>query len=248
MIEVNGVTKCYQLGVVSLTALRGVSFRIEAGELVALLGASGSGTSTLLNILGCLEAPTTGSYRLDGTEVSRLRGAQLAAVRNRTMGFVVPRVSLLPRLDALANVELPLVRAGSGSAASQRQARQALAAVGLADQAHLRPHELSAGQQQRVAIARALVTAPQVILAAEPTGTLDAGSRTEIMCLFQRLTREQGITVVVATREADVAAATRRILRLQDGVIESDEPVRTRRPAGGALGALQTAGRTSLAR
>ncbi len=233
MIEVEDVTKSYQLGAVTVAALRGVSFRIEAGELIAIMGPSGSGKSTLMNILGCLDVPTAGSYRLAGQEVSRLRDDELARVRSRTIGFVFQSFNLLPRLDALGNVELPLVYAGTGSAARRRQALQALEAVGLADRVHHRPRELSGGQQQRVAIARALVTQPSIILADEPTGNLDTRSSSEIIGIFQRLNRERGLTVIFVTHEADVAAYTRRILRVRDSLIERDEPVLAPRLAVG---------------
>ncbi len=233
MIEVEDVTKSYQLGAVTVAALRGVSFRIEAGELIAIMGPSGSGKSTLMNILGCLDVPTSGSYRLDGVEVGQMNDDQLAAVRNRKIGFVFQSFNLLPRLDALGNVELPLVYVGTSSAARRRQALQALEAVGLADRVHHKPRELSGGQQQRVAIARALVTQPSIILADEPTGNLDTRSSSEIIGIFQRLNRERGLTVIFVTHEADVAASTRRILRVRDGLIERDEPVLAPRPAVG---------------
>ena len=233
MIEVEDITKSYQLGAVTVAALRGVSFRIEAGELIAIMGPSGSGKSTLMNILGCLDVPTAGSYRLAGQEVSRLRDDELARVRSRTIGFVFQSFNLLPRLDALANVELPLVYTSAGSAARRRQALQALEAVGLADRVHHKPRELSGGQQQRVAIARALVTQPSIILADEPTGNLDTRSSSEIIGICQRLNRERGLTVIFVTHEADVAAYTRRILRVRDGLIESDAPVLAPRLAVG---------------
>ena len=231
MIDVTDITKTYQMGDVVVQALRGVSFHIDAGELIAIMGPSGSGKSTLMNILGCLDVPNSGSYRLDGVEVGQMNDDQLAAVRNRKIGFVFQSFNLLPRLDALANVELPLLYAGLGTAERRRRALQALEAVGLADRVHHKPKELSGGQQQRVAIARALATQPRLILADEPTGNLDTRSSSEIMGIFQRLNREQGLTVIFVTHESDIAAYTRRILRVRDGLIERDEPVLAPRTA-----------------
>jgi putative ABC transport system ATP-binding protein len=225
MIEVTDLTKTYTMGDVIVHALAGVSFRIDAGELIAIMGPSGSGKSTLMNVLGCLDAPTSGSYRLDGVEVGQMAGDQLAAVRNRKIGFVFQSFNLLPRLTALANVELPLLYAGVGPAERRRRSQAALASVGLADRVHHKPRELSGGQQQRVAIARALGTRPSIILADEPTGNLDSRSSEEIMGIFQRLNAEQGITIIFVTHEPEIAAHTRRILRVRDGLIERDEPV-----------------------
>lgn len=225
MIEVTDLTKHYQMGDVTVQALAGASFRIDDGELIAIMGPSGSGKSTLMNILGCLDTPTSGSYRLDATEVSHLSDNELAAIRNRKIGFVFQSFNLLPRISALQNVELPLIYAGVSGRDRRQRALESLAAVGLADRVHHKPKELSGGQQQRVAIARALVTQPSIMLADEPTGNLDSKSSTEIMAIFQRLNRDHHQTVIFVTHEPDIAAFTRRILRVRDGVIERDEPV-----------------------
>ncbi len=223
MIETEGLSKTYRMGDVCVHALRGVSLRIEKGELVAIMGPSGSGKSTLMNILGCLDQPSAGTYRLDGLEVSGLTDDELAAVRNRKIGFVFQNFNLLPRLSALEQVELPLIYGRTNH--RRQRAREALAMVGLADRMHHKPTELSGGQQQRVAIARALVTGPAIILADEPTGNLDSRSSEEIVAIFQELNREQGITVVFVTHEPDIAAHTRRIIHMRDGLVTSDETV-----------------------
>ncbi|MHB1132304.1 MAG: ABC transporter ATP-binding protein [Chloroflexota bacterium] len=235
MIEVEGLIKTYIMGEFEVQALRGVSLRVDSGELVAIMGPSGSGKSTLMNILGCLDQPTAGSYRLDGEEVSGLSDDELAVVRNRKLGFVFQSFNLLPRMNALEQVELPLLY-GRGNNRRQRAA-EALDMVGLADRLHHKPTELSGGQQQRVAIARALVTNPTIILADEPTGNLDSRSSEEIMAIFQELNRERGITVVFVTHEPDIAQHTRRIIHFRDGLITSDEPVANTRLAGRQAGA-----------
>ena len=222
-IQIVDVTKTYRMGQIEVHALRGVSLAITGGELVAIMGPSGSGKSTLMNILGCLDVPTTGSYRLDGQEVGNLKDDQLASVRSRKIGFVFQQFNLLPRTPAVEQVELPMVYAGIRD--RRRRALEALEAVGLADRAQHKPTELSGGQQQRVAIARALVNEPSIILADEPTGALDTRTSTEIMGIFQRLNRERGLTVIFVTHEPDIAYHTRRIIQLRDGLITSDEPV-----------------------
>ncbi|HLU56893.1 MAG TPA: ABC transporter ATP-binding protein [Pseudonocardia sp.] len=226
MIELESVSKVYRSGPVELRALDRVDLSIAEGEFVAIMGASGSGKTTLMNILGCMDLPTSGVYRLDGTDVTALGENQLARIRSSRIGFVFQSFNLVPRTDALSNVELPLVYAGAHQ--RRRRARAALERVGLADRAHHLPNQLSGGEQQRVAIARALVTDPRVILADEPTGNLDSVATAEVMDLFCELNHE-GHTIVLITHERSVAALARRVVRLQDGRIVSDEP------ASGAL-------------
>ena len=217
MIEIENITKVYQMGETEVRALNGVSLKIEDGEWAAITGPSGSGKSTLMAILGCLDSPTSGVYRLDGTDVAKMRDDQLAAVRNQKIGFVFQQFNLLARTSALENVELPLLY----SSANHRhdRARAALEAVGLGDRIKHRPNELSGGQQQRVAIARALVTEPALILADEPTGNLDSKTGREIMELFARLHKERGITVIFVTHDPTIAANAHRVIHLMDGVV-----------------------------
>ncbi|MFN8515938.1 MAG: ABC transporter ATP-binding protein [Chloroflexia bacterium] len=232
MIEVSDLTKTYKMGDIVVRALRGVSFTIQRGELVAIMGPSGSGKSTLMNTLGCLDKPTSGTYRIDGVDVSRMSDNQLAAIRNRKIGFVFQSFNLLPKLTALENVELPMLYAGARD--RRKRATAALAAVGLGDRLHHKPKELSGGQQQRVAVARSLVNDPAIILADEPTGNLDTRSSMEVMQIFQRLNREQGITVIFVTHEPEIAEHTRRIIRVRDGLLARDETVLHQRIANPA--------------
>ena len=221
VIAVRNLTKTYSMGAVEVRALRGVSLVVERGDFVAIMGASGSGKSTLMNILGCLDGPTTGHYELDGVDVRALDETELAYVRNRKIGFVFQSYNLIPRTSAVANVELPLMYGGMKRAARRRIALLALEAVGLGDRVDHLPSELSGGQQQRVAVARALATRPAMILADEPTGNLDSESTREVLEIFARL-NERGRTVVLITHEDDVAAYARRIIRLRDGLVVSD--------------------------
>ena len=217
MIELNNIVKTYQMGKVEIQALRGLSCRIEKGEMVAIMGPSGCGKSTLMNIIGCLDTPSSGSYSLDGAEVSGLSDSQLAEVRNRKIGFVFQSFNLLHRTSALANVELPLLYGNRSN--SKKMALEALGRVGMIERAAHKPTELSGGEQQRVAIARALVNNPAIILADEPTGNLDSQSSHDIIAILEELNRQDGITVVLVTHDRDIAAHTQRIILLRDGRI-----------------------------
>src|SRR5512133_2173659 len=222
IVQLDAITKTYRMGEVDVPALRGVSLTVADGEFVAMTGAWGSGKSTLMNVIGCLDRPTTGSYRLAGTEVSGLDRDALAAVRNRTLGFVFQSFNLLSRTSALENVELPLVYSGLPARERHARARQALERVGLGERVHHHPNQLSGGQQQRVAIARAIVSRPHILLADEPTGALDSRTSVEVMALLQELGRE-GLTVVLVTHEHDVAEFASRLIVLRDGLVTSDE-------------------------
>lgn len=222
MIELENVTKVYRMGRVEIAALQSVNLSIQQGEMVAIMGPSGSGKSTMLNVLGCLDVPTSGRYLLDGEDVGRLSDDRLAQVRNRKIGFVFQTYNLLPRLTALANVELPLLYGGNGHD-RRKQALEALERVGLADRVNHRPTELSGGQQQRVGIARALVKRPAIILADEPTGNLDSHSGEEIISILKQLNKDEGITVIIVTHDPSIAANTRRIVTMLDGRIVKDE-------------------------
>jgi putative ABC transport system ATP-binding protein len=229
LIELHDVKKVYRIGLVDVFALNGVSLNIDAGEMVSIVGASGSGKSTMMNILGCLDVPTSGSYRLENDEVGEWSDDQLAGTRNDKIGFVFQTYNLLPRLTASANVELALLYGGGRDARSRSMS--ALRSVGLAERANHKPAQLSGGEQQRVGIARALVKEPVVLLADEPTGNLDSRSSNEIIAMLQELNRTQGVTVVLVTHEPDIAEHTNRVITMSDGKIVSDEPVRNPRRA-----------------
>ncbi|MFN7933228.1 MAG: ABC transporter ATP-binding protein [Bryobacteraceae bacterium] len=235
LIHVEGITKTYLLGEVEVNALRGVSVDIERSSFVCIMGSSGSGKSTFMNILGCLDRPTSGLYLLDGASVGDLERDELAVIRNRKIGFVFQQFNLLPRTSAIKNVQLPLLYCDDNAGNAEERALNALAIVGLEDRADHTPNQLSGGQQQRVAIARSLINDPQLLLADEPTGALDSKTSIEIIGIFQRLNSEHGITVVVVTHEPDIAQYAERILTFRDGLLVGDEPVRNRLFAPDAL-------------
>jgi len=222
LIKFEKISRRYQMGMETIHALREVSLEIERGEYVAIMGPSGSGKSTLMNLIGCLDSPTSGEYSLNGVQVSQMDDNELAEIRNKEIGFIFQTFNLLPRSDALRNVELPLVYYGLPAEERRRTALEALTSVGLADRVHHKPNELSGGQRQRVAVARALVNKPSILLADEPTGNLDSKTGTEILALFEELSK-RGNTLIVVTHEEDVARHARRILRIRDGLIASDE-------------------------
>ena len=224
LIRLQNISRRYQMGTETVHALREVSLEIQRGEYVAIMGPSGSGKSTLMNLIGCLDTPTGGTYELNGSHVSELKDNQLAGIRNREIGFIFQTFNLLPRSDALRNVELPLVYAGIPAKERRQLAHAALASVGLADRVHHLPNELSGGQRQRVAVARALVNRPSILLADEPTGNLDSQTSIEIMGVFQKL-NEAGITIIMVTHELDVARYTKRMIILRDGKVLTDEKV-----------------------
>jgi putative ABC transport system ATP-binding protein len=233
VIELKGITKTYHMGKVDVPALKGVDLTLKSGEMVAIIGASGSGKSTLMNIIGCLDKPTSGQYLLEGTDVGRLNDNRLAELRNKKIGFVFQQYNLLPRVSALSNVELPLVY--NGIIQKHKRAKEALGRVGLERRINHKPNEMSGGEQQRVAIARALINNPSLILADEPTGNLDTVASYEIMAIFQQLHKD-GMTVMLVTHETDIARQAERVIRVMDGRIVSDEKIKSlsqQAPAGG---------------
>jgi putative ABC transport system ATP-binding protein len=241
VISVRDLVKTYHVGEVTVRALRGADLDVQAGEFVAVTGPSGSGKSTLMHILGCLDRPTSGTYVLDGHDVSKMSKDELAVIRNRKIGFVFQGFNLLSRTTALDNVELPLLYNGAAklkSSERHKRAMDALTSVGLAERFHHYPNQLSGGQQQRVAIARALVTQPAILLADEPTGNLDTRTSIEVMGIFQKLNRERGITIIVITHEMDIAEYGTRFIRFRDGKIQMDQKILKRRDADHELAAL----------
>ena len=229
LIEARDLTKTYQMGEIKVHALKSASLHVREGEMVSIMGPSGSGKSTLMNILGCLDQPTSGDYFLEQIKVNDLSDNRLSEIRGKRIGFVFQSFNLLKRTSAMNNVELPLIYAGIGRRERQKRARSALEQVGLGDRFHHKPNELSGGQQQRVAIARALVSTPAIILADEPTGNLDSTSSMEVMAIFQRLNLDHNITTIFVTHEREIAEHTKRVVRLADGEIVVDEAVKDTR-------------------
>jgi putative ABC transport system ATP-binding protein len=240
VIELEHIHKTYTMGDVEVHALRGVSLTIREGEFVAIMGASGSGKSTTMNIIGCLDRPTKGSYVLDGEDVSEMSKDERADIRCQKIGFVFQGFNLLSRTSALENVELPMLYLGVDAAQRHQRAMEALAAVGLAGREQNHPNQLSGGQQQRVAVARSLVNSPALILADEPTGNLDSRTSVEVMEIFQRLNREMGITLVLVTHEPDIAEYAKRVVVFKDGKIKSDNPIKQQRDAAEELKNMPT--------
>jgi len=226
VISLKDVHKIYRTGEIEVHALRGVSLEVKKGEFVAVMGPSGSGKSTMMNLIGCLDRPTSGTYILDGIDVSTMSKNQRADTRNTKIGFVFQSFNLIPRTNALANVELPMIYAGVSPAERHERARTALASVGLAQKEHSLPNQLSGGQQQRVALARALASNPAIILADEPTGALDTKTADEIMWIFRQLNEERHMTIVLVTHEPDIAVHAKRLVRFRDGEIQEDRPIK----------------------